>query len=136
MTARGCPLRRDGRGTAALEFGLALPVVMLLAVGIIDLGRLLGDQHALDRGVTVAARYAAVSSTSAGTGTITAQFTAAVQPLLGSCGTCTVTVSFSPSYRPGGTVTVAAQYPWSASLSMLALPSLTLNSSVTLTVLN
>lgn len=129
-------LHCDRRGSTALEFGLALPIFSALMFGILDLGRLFGDQHALDSGVAVAARYAAVNSASASPASIKAQFVTAVLPLLGTCGSCTVTVSFTPSYQPGGTVTVAAQYPWSPSLGTLGLPGLTLSTSITLTILN
>ena len=127
---------RDRRGTAALEFGLVLPFMLMLLVGMLDVGRLIGDQHALDRGVAVAARYAIVNSASASATTITAQFDQAVQPLLGSCVGCTVTVTFSPSYQPGATVTVSATYAWTSTLPTLSLANTTLSSSITLTVQN
>lgn len=134
MTAR--PPLRDRHGSLALEFGLVLPFVIVMLVGILDVGRLMGDQHALDRGVEVAARYAVVNSSSASTGTITTQFDQAVQPLLGSCATCTVSVSFNPSYQPGATVTVTASYPWTPTLPLMLLSATTLSSSITLTVQN
>lgn len=129
-------LARDRRGSVALEFGVVLPLVLMLLVGIMDVGRMMGDQHALDRGVAVAARYAIVNSSTATANTITAQFTAAVQPLLGSCGTCTVNVTFSPSYQVGGTVTVTASYPWTPTVPTLVLSDTTLTSTITLTVQN
>ncbi len=127
---------RDRRGTASLELALVLPFVIAVLLGAIDLGRLMGDQHALDRGVAVAARYAIVNSSSATAASITTVFDSAVQPLLGSCGTCTVTVSFNPSYQPGGTVTISATYPWTATLPALTVANTTLSSSITLTVQN
>jgi Flp pilus assembly protein TadG len=136
MMAR-IPLR-DRRGSVALEFGLVVPMVLVLLVGVIDVGRLIGDQHALDRGVAAAARYAAVNSASATASTITAAFTAAAAPLIGSCSTC-VSVSFSPAGsqgQPGGTVTVSVSYPWHASAPSLVLFSTTLTSSITLTIQN
>ena len=129
---------RDQHGSTALEFGLMLPMVLVLLVGVIDVGRLIGDQHALDRGVAAAARYASVNSASATASTITAQFAAAAAPLIGSCGGC-VSVTFSPAGsqgQPGGTVTVSVSYPWHASAPSLILFGMTLTSSTTLTVLN
>lgn len=130
------PLWRDRRGDVALEFAIVLPLVLMLLLGIIDVGRLLGDQHALDRGVEVAARFAAVSSASADATTITTQFNKAIQPLLGSCSACTVTVGFNPSYQPGATVTITATYPWTPSAPSFLLSDTTLTSTMTLTVLN
>ena len=59
-----------------------------------------------------------------------------MQPLLGSCVGCTVTVTFSPSYQPGATVTVSATYAWTSTLPTLSLANTTLSSSITLTVQN
>ena len=43
-------------GATAAEFAIAISVVLALAFGIIDLGRLFMTQHALNYGVTAAAR--------------------------------------------------------------------------------
>lgn len=129
-------MTRDRRGTVALEFALVAPFVLTLIFALLDLGRLLGDQHALDAGVAVAARYAIVSSASASAAAIEAKVFGTIAPLLGACGTCTVTVTFAPSYQPGGTVTVAASYPWVPSTPISLLPAHTLASSSTLTVQN
>jgi Flp pilus assembly protein TadG len=138
----------DRRGATALEFALVAPMVLTLLIGLLDLGRLFGDQYALDQGVAVAARYAVVNSTSASAATIQSQFTTAVKPLLGGavftlttpplstkCGDC-FGVAFAPSYQPGATVTVAARYWWTPSSPITLLPAQSLTSSTTLTVQN
>jgi Flp pilus assembly protein TadG len=54
---RGQSLARDNCGVAALEFGILLPFMVILLVGIADLGRALWQHHVLTKGVRDAARY-------------------------------------------------------------------------------
>ncbi len=126
----------DRRGSTALEFGLVAPIVLTLIFGIVEFGRMVSDQHALDYGVDAAVRYAIVNSASASAATITDTFTAAVTPLLGNCAACSVSVSFNPSYASGNTVTVSATYDWSPVVGLHILVSQTLSSSTTMTVQN
>lgn len=53
--ARGFWRRRDG--TAAAEFVLILPIVAIMLFGIMEIGRLLHDFHAVSKGVRNATRY-------------------------------------------------------------------------------
>ena len=132
-------LMSDRRGNAAVEFGLVAPFVLMLLLGLLDVGRLFADQYALDQGVAVAARYAVVNSTSGAV--VAASLTAfeqQVQPLLGSCiGSGTCTFSLTPAtFLPGATVSVTASYAWTPSSAITAMPAQTLNSATTLTVQN
>jgi Flp pilus assembly protein TadG len=133
---RGRILAAERRGTTALEFALVAPMVLTLMIGLLDIGRLFGDQYALDQGVAVAARYAVVNSALASVTSIESMFKQAVQPLLGGCGGCTIAVTFAPSYQPGAAVTVTASYPWKPSSPITLMPAQTLASSTTLTVQN
>lgn len=63
-TGRGL---RDRRGTAAIEYGLILPALLLFIIGIIDLGRLSWTFTTLNRAVEAAARCGAVNLTDCGT---------------------------------------------------------------------
>jgi Flp pilus assembly protein TadG len=56
-----CRFGRDRAGTSSLEFGLLLPVFLLLFLGIIEFGRALWTQSALQNAVEAAARYAAIN---------------------------------------------------------------------------
>lgn len=47
----------DTRGTAALEFGLLLPFMVVLLAGVTDIGRSIWHHHSLQKGVQDAARY-------------------------------------------------------------------------------
>ena len=50
-------LAEDSRGTAAVEFGLVLPFMVLLLAGVADMGRSIWHHHALQKGARDAARY-------------------------------------------------------------------------------
>lgn len=54
-------------GTIAIEYGLILPVLLLLTLGIMDIGRLLWTYITLTRATEAAARCAAVNTTLCGT---------------------------------------------------------------------
>ncbi len=54
---RNSGLAGDCRGVAAVEFGILLPFMVILFVGISDLGRGIWQHHTLQKGVRDAARY-------------------------------------------------------------------------------
>jgi Flp pilus assembly protein TadG len=123
------------RGTTTIEFAVALLAVLILMFGMFDLGRLFATQHAMNFAVAKAARYAVVNST-ASTATIKSQFVSAVTPVVGAtqAGKATVSVTFSPSEKVGGTVTVSASLAWTPVTPLDQLAALTVNSSQTLTI--
>jgi Flp pilus assembly protein TadG len=59
--------RRDRRGTAAIEFAIILPALLLFLLGIMDTGRLLWNYTTLYRAVEAAARCGTVNLTACGT---------------------------------------------------------------------
>jgi Flp pilus assembly protein TadG len=59
--------RRRERGTAAIEYALVLPAVLLFVLGLMDTGRLIWSYATLSRAVEAAARCAAVNTTQCGT---------------------------------------------------------------------
>ena len=52
---------RQPEGSAALEFAFLLPVFLLMFLGIIEFGRLLWTQSALQHAVEAGARFAAIN---------------------------------------------------------------------------
>lgn len=56
-------MRRDSRGQALVEFALILPVLLLLLVGIFDLGRAVLASGTLTAAVREGTRYAIVHGT-------------------------------------------------------------------------
>lgn len=53
--------RRDQKGVAVVEFGLFLPLLMLLLVGMAETGRVLYHTNAVEKGLRSGALYAARS---------------------------------------------------------------------------
>jgi Flp pilus assembly protein TadG len=127
--------RLGTRGAAAVEFAVAISVVLVLMFAMFDLGLLFAAQHALNYGVAVAARYAVVNST-ASVATIKSQFVTAITPAVGAtkASSASVMVTFSPSEKVGGTVTVSATLAWSPVAAIDNLTAATLSSSHTLTI--
>jgi Flp pilus assembly protein TadG len=60
-------IRRDARGTTAVEFGLTGPIFFMVVVGVIEGGLMLWTQVGLQHGTEMAARYASVTATCSGT---------------------------------------------------------------------
>jgi Flp pilus assembly protein TadG len=58
-------LSDDQRGIVAIEFALFMPILILLLIGLIDVGRVFHRQMVLDRAVRAAADYAVVVGASA-----------------------------------------------------------------------
>jgi Flp pilus assembly protein TadG len=56
-----CGLRRDSRGSAAVELALVAPALFLFVFGIAETGRALWLQNALDYSVAEAARCASIN---------------------------------------------------------------------------
>jgi len=62
-------LRRDEDGATALEFALVLPALVLLIIGIMETGRVVWVQNALNYSVDQAARCASVDKITCGSAT-------------------------------------------------------------------
>jgi Flp pilus assembly protein TadG len=50
-------MAEESRGTAAVEFALVLPFMVVLLAGVSDIGRSIWHHHSLQKGVQDAARY-------------------------------------------------------------------------------
>jgi len=98
------------RGTAAVEFALVLPVLLLIVFGIIDFGRALNAQIELTGAAREGVRLAALGSSNAA---IQAQAAAAAPGLSG------VTVTVAASCAAGAGPTANAQVDVSYSFSFI-----------------
>jgi Flp pilus assembly protein TadG len=67
MIARLQRRKRAQRGTAAIEYALILPILLMFVLGLMDTGRLLWSYVTLNRAVAAAARCGAVSTSTCGT---------------------------------------------------------------------
>lgn len=99
-------------GTVAIEYGLILPMLLLLTFGIIESGRFFWTYITLNRAADAAARYGAVCNPASEP--CTAIPTYAVQQAWGMsgipAGTFTVTFPTCGGAQPG--VQVVASYPY------------------------
>jgi Flp pilus assembly protein TadG len=120
-------LRR--RGTAAVEFALAVPILMLLAIGCCDLGRALADYLAVSNAARVGAEYGATNAYSNYTysswqGIVSQR---AQQEMQGSSGfdptQLTITVSTVPESANLYLVSVTVTYPFTMITAWPGLPA-------------
>ena len=109
---------RDRSGVAALEFAFIAPVLILLTVGIIDVGRMMWTASTLDHAAREGARFATVRGAMSAQPTNQAEVEAFVA---GSAigvdpANLSVTVSWTPDSNPGGTVTITVGYAYNSLL--------------------
>lgn len=109
-------MRREGpetrRGQALVEMALILPVLLMLAMGTLDVGRVFGGYLSLANAAREGAVYASLHAndpnlTADVTSTINTEMHGAVP------GTLTVTVNLPQGWNAGSqvTVTISASYP-------------------------
>ena len=58
------PVRRRSKGQALVEFGLVLPILLVIFVGIFEIGRLIAVWIAMQQGAQEAARWGSIIRTS------------------------------------------------------------------------
>lgn len=111
------------RGSVAVEYGIILPVLLMLTLGIIDMGRLIWTQTTLDRAVEAAARCGAVNAIECGT---VAQLQSYA---VGEAYGLTIQASdFTVSTEACG-VQVAARYPFRIVIPWVDVTQLTLTAT-------
>lgn len=76
-TGRITALTKDLRGSAAIQFGLVAPSLLLLLLGIMEIGRMLWTTNALHYSVEEAARCASINAATCGTSSKVQAFAAA-----------------------------------------------------------
>lgn len=105
-------LRADRRGALAIEFGFALPVLILLTFGLIDVSRLLWSSSTIENAAAEGARYAIVNgaqSPSPASADDIANFTRAQAVGVPSTA-LNVNVTWDPNNQSGSRVIVALAY--------------------------
>jgi Flp pilus assembly protein TadG len=116
-------------GTAAVEFALAIPVLMLLAIGCCDMGRALANYVAVSNAARVGAEYGATHGYSTYTYSswqnLVVQY--AQQEMQGSSGIdptqVAVTVSTVPESGNLYLVTVNVSYPFTMITAWPGMPA-------------
>lgn len=129
------------RGTTSVEFALVGLFVLGLMFGVVEAGQVMSIKHALDRSVTVAARWASVRGSASGqvasSAAVKAVAVSELQTLIGSgLGTPAVTAAFSPDNAPGSLVTVDASLSWTPIVAMALIPAMTLHATASMTIQN
>ncbi len=115
MRARCRPWLSDRKGQAAVELALILPVLVLLLLGMLQVGIVLQDYLQLQQAVEQGARAASLGASDA---TVLQTVDAAAPSLNPS--SLTLAVSPSPSERQTGTdVDVQGRYSISVSIPLL-----------------
>ncbi len=109
---------RDRSGVAALEFAFIAPVLILLTVGIIDVGRMMWTASTLDHVAREGARYATVHGAQSVQPTSVAEVQAfVVDRAIGvDPANMSVAVDWSPDSNQGGTVTITVGYQYTSLL--------------------
>ncbi len=131
-------LLRDTRGVAAVEFAFAFPVLLLLLVGTIDIGRALWHVSTLDHAAREGARYASLRGAESLYPASDAEIQAFVRDrAIGiDPSHLTVSIAWAPNSYSGGYVTVQVAQPFGFLLTgFLDLSPLDLTGESTMTVL-
>jgi len=113
-------IARDERGQTAVEFALVAPILIVLVLGIIQIGVAFHDYVTLTDAARAGARKAIVARFSGGSLSDAQQ---AVRNSASSLNQSTLGVSVTdPSWNtPGSLVTVTATYPYSINIPLLGL---------------
>ena len=125
----------DRRGATAVEAAFTLPLVILLSLGAVELGRAVSAQANIAHAVKETARFAAVRGAASGAAATEAQLEAmALQLATLPADTLVPAVSWSPDNVPGSTVTVQLQHTFSPITLPFAPDSFTFSSTASMTI--
>jgi len=97
----------DQRGAAAIEFAVVLPLLMLFAFGLIDLGRAVWIQSTLNYAAQAAARCTAIN---AATCPALASYAYGLSGVTTAIATCTITTSTGTSSGVQASASVPFRY--------------------------
>lgn len=108
------PRPPGNRGTAALEYAIILPALLMMILGALDAGRVMWLQVTLERAVEAAARCAAINATTCGSAAKVQSYAAAqafgttisASAFLSSTASCGTSVT--------GTLPFTFVIPWPA----------------------
>ena len=129
---------RDTRGVAAVEFAFAFPILILLLVGTLDIGRALWTASTLDHAAREGARYASLRGAESRYPASDAEIQAFVRNRaigIDPSGLA-VSVAWAPNRYSGGTVTVQVARPFGFLLTgFLDFSPFELTGEATMTVL-
>lgn len=108
-------LRRNENGGTAVEFALILPALMVVTIGLIDIGRMMWYRTTLEHIAREGTRYAAVRGAS---NPFPASLNSVITYVQGrtvgiSNEDLTINVAWAPNNASGSTVTISVAYDFS-----------------------
>jgi Flp pilus assembly protein TadG len=129
-------LWRDCRGAAAVEFAMCTPILIMLSLGTIEIGRVMLAYHDLSLAAFEAGRYAMVHGTGSGDPATEAELKTLVAAKLFGIDSAQLDLDadWDPNQNPGSFVTITLQYPFEFLIG--SLPPVTLRSDVTIIIAN
>lgn len=119
------------QGSVIVEMSIGIPVLIILAIGMIDLGRGIAARAALGHAARAAVRYASVRSTTSDDPVTTSKVQTYVRNHVEGLdpSMITVTPSWSPNNTRGATVHVALSYPFEPIVPFIPVDSIWLTTS-------
>ncbi len=128
-------LALDQRAAGAIEAAFTLPVVIMLSLGAIDIGRAMSAKASINQAVQETARFASVRGTASGMTATEGQLeTMAVQLAELPADTLVAGVSWAPNNAPGGVVTVQLQHTFAPVTLPFAPDTFTFSSTASMTI--
>jgi Flp pilus assembly protein TadG len=126
----------DDRASAAVEFAMCAPILIMLSLGTIEIGRVMLAYHDLSLGAFEAGRYAMVHGTGSDDPVTEADLKTLVSAKMQEVDPAQLDLDadWDPDNNPGSFVTITLQYPFEFMIGYL--PNLTLSSDVTTIIAN
>jgi len=121
---------RSQRGQAMTEFAIVAPILLLILMGIMQLGVVYNNWVTLTDAARAGARKAAVCRTGCSPDATTAA-TNAVKSSAANLNLSNLTVTVTSTWVQGQDATVSASYPWSINVMGVVVASGTMTSTTT-----
>jgi Flp pilus assembly protein TadG len=114
-------LLRDREGSAAVEFAIAVPIMLLLLFGVFDFGRMMWLTSSVKHAATEGVRYAMVRGAESTAPATSDQISTYVKSRAAGVNAddLAVAVSWSPDNNPGSLITVQVDYQYEFLLSRM-----------------
>ena len=109
MAASG---KGGARGSTAVEYAIVLPLLLMIVLGLLDVGRLIWSYTTLSRSVEAAARCAVVNATTCGSATATQSYAAGEAWGLGLTASAFTATTATCGARVTGTLNFTFVIPW------------------------
>lgn len=130
-------IARSERGSASIEAAFILPLLFILTIGAVEIGRALSVQATIRHAVQETARFATVHGFASGAQVSEAELETMAGDLARlPAGSMTVDAVFAPDNRPGSEVSVSIDHAYTPLTSIVFdLSGFTLSSTTTLTMI-